>query len=320
MWIFKPIFKETIWGGRDLLPFKGIPSDCRTIGESWELSGVEGNESVVAAGPDAGLTLPELIGRYGASLMGDRNYKRFGKRFPLLVKLLDAAQPLSVQVHPDDIHARQRGEENGKTEMWYVIKAAPGAKLAGGFTEKVDPESYEQLVESGGLEKVLRWNTVSPGEVFFIPGGRVHSLGAGCMVAEIQQTSDTTYRIYDYHRLDSEGKPRKLHVKEAAGVINFNDTAGTPTDYLQIPDIPVNLVDCQSFTVNLLKIDEKLIRDYRENDSFVILTATEGSAMLCSGGNGERLECGHTVLIPASATNVMIIPDGRISLLESYVK
>lgn len=319
MWIFKPILKQTIWGGDKIAPYKEIDSDLENVGESWELSGVKGSESVVSEGPDAGLTLPELIDRYGAALLGSRNYDRFGNRFPLLIKFIDAREDLSVQVHPDDTMAQKYGEPNGKTEMWYVLDAAPGAKLANGFRNPVNPQDYEALVESGEIENVLNFVEIKEGDTYFIPAGRVHAIGKGAFVPEIQQTSDATYRLYDYHRKDKNGNERELHTALAKEAANFNDTDGNPVAYTAKENVPVNLVRCPFFTTNVLEADHELVRDYSENDSFVALIITGGAATLSSGDDTLHVHHGQTVLIPASAKSVTIAPSPTVSLLETYI-
>lgn len=319
MWKFNDIIKTVIWGGERIAPFKEIKTSLHHIGESWELSGVPGMESEVAEGPDAGLTLTQLLEEYGAALLGERNYRRFGNRFPLLIKFIDAQADLSVQVHPDDALAHERGQSNGKTEMWYVVKADKGARLANGFNRPVDPSEYEGLVESGRIEDVLNFVDIHPGDAFFIPAGRVHAIGAGAFVAEIQQTSDCTYRIYDYHRKDKDGHERELHTELAKAAINFSDTDGNPVKYAPHPDIPVNLVRSPFFTVNLLQIDEEVMRDYSESDTFVAIVATEGRAEITCGAQTFPVHQGETLLIPATALGISIAPEGKFSALETYI-
>lgn len=319
MWKFNPIFKSTIWGGEKIKEFKQTATEQRQIGESWELSGVEGSESVVATGPDAGMTLSALIEKYGARLMGERNLKRFGHRFPLLIKFIDASADLSVQVHPNDELAQKRGENNGKTEMWYVIANGKGARLANGFNRPLDPSEYEGLVESGKIEDVLNFVEVHTGDTFYIPAGRVHAIGKGCFVAEIQQTSDATYRIYDYHRKDADGNERQLHTELAKDAINFGDTDGNPVKYSAKEDIPVTLVKSPFFTTNLLMIDESLIRDYKESDTFVVLIATEGRARVTCAGETLDMHAGETILVPASACGLTIEPQGKFTAMETCI-
>lgn len=319
MWIFKPILKQTIWGGERIAPYKSIDTDLDKVGESWELSGVEGDESIVAEGADKGLSLPALIDKYGADLMGRHNFQRFGNRFPLLIKFIDAREDLSVQVHPDDAMAQRYGQHNGKTEMWYVLDAKPGAKLANGFRTPVNPDDYEELVESGKIEQELNFVEITPGETYFIPAGRVHAIGAGAFVAEIQQTSDATYRLYDYHRKDANGNERELHTALAKEALNFNDTDGNPIVSETKENIPVNLVRSPYFTTNLLNLNDNITRDYSENDSFTVLIITDGAAELECGNEKLSVHKGQTVLVPASAARVSIRPEGSISLLETYI-
>lgn len=320
MWKFEPIFKTTIWGGDKIAPFKGWLTDQEQIGESWELSGVEGAMSVVAEGVDKGLTLEELIKKYEAGLMGKRNYIKFGEHFPLLIKFIDAQEDLSVQVHPDDVVAQKHGMPNGKTEMWYVIDCDKGARLANGFNRIVDPTEYEGLVESGKIEEVLNFMPVSPGDVYYIPAGNVHAIGKGCFIAEIQQTSDATYRIYDYHRKDKDGKERQLHTNLAKEAIDFNAVDNKPVEYNPCNNIPLNIIQSPFFTTNILKIDQELMRDYKESDTFVVIIVISGEAEFISDGETITAHRGETLLIPASAPGLTIIPKGEFMALETYIK
>ena len=320
MWKFNPILKPTIWGGTKIAALKQIEDAPANIGESWEISGVEGSESTVASGPDRGLTLAELIRRHGAKLTGERNLTRYGERFPLLIKFIDAHTDLSVQVHPDDTLAQKRGMVNGKTEMWYVLDGSDSdARLALGFKRPVTREEYPELARTGEIENVLNYCQVVPGEVYFIPAGRVHAIGAGSFVVEIQQTSDATYRIYDYRRLGSDGKPRELHVEEAIDAIDFNDTDARKSEYIDRPDIPVNVAKCPYFTANLLNIDTEVMRDYKEADTFMVIIATGGEADISCGGETMNIRRGETVLVPASATGIVIDPKGDFQALEAYI-
>ena len=320
MWTFDPILKTVIWGGEKIAPFKGISTDKTDIGESWEISGVEGSESVVADGPDKGLTLTELAHRYKSSLLGEKNYKKYGDAFPLLIKFIDARDDLSVQVHPTDELAQERGSRFGKTEMWYVLGAEKGAVLANGFNREVDPSEYEGLVESGKIMDVLNFNPIKPGDTFFIPAGRVHAIGKGAFVAEIQETSDITYRLYDYKRKDKIGNERQLHTREAFDAINFKDTEGKPVDYVIHNDIPVNLVTSPFFTTNIWKIDHEVMRDYSEWDTFVAIICTKGKATLTTDIDSREVREGMSVLIPASCKTLTITPDGIFEALETYIK
>lgn len=212
---FEPILKQTLWGGDKIIAFKHLNETLSGVGESWEVSAVENNESVVANGPDKGLTLSEMVGKYRQELVGEANYSRFGTKFPLLIKFIDAKLDLSIQVHPGDELARKRHNSFGKNEMWYVVSADKGAKLISGFSEQITPKEYKERVYDGTFAEVLQTCDVKAGDVFYVPAGRVHGIGAGAFVAEIQQTSDITYRIYDYNRKDKEGKLRELHTTQA---------------------------------------------------------------------------------------------------------
>lgn len=320
MWTFKPILKSVIWGGEKIAPYKNIETDLTEIGESWEISDVKGSVSVVDAGPDKGKTLTQLLTEYGPALLGEKNFKKYGATFPLLIKFIDARQDLSVQVHPTDELARERGSEFGKTEMWYVVDAEKDAKLANGFNRAVKPEEYRSLVESGEIMDVLNFNAIRPGDVFFIPAGRVHAIGKGAFVAEIQETSDITYRIYDYKRKDQDGNERQLHTEEAFEAINFGDTEGEAVDYVARRDVPVNVVSSPFFTTNIWHIDHEVKRDYSELDTFVVVICTKGAATLTTANGTLHLEQGHSVLIPASCSQLDIIPDGHFEALETYVK
>lgn len=320
MWKFKPILKETIWGGDLILSYKRLASDLGRVGESWEISNVEGSESVVDGGSDNGVRLSELIDRHGASLLGHRNYDRFGNRFPLLVKFIDAHDDLSVQVHPDDEVATRHGMDNGKTEMWYVIKAREGARIVNGFKRHVEPSEYDDLVRTGEIEEVLRYVPVREGDVFYIPAGRVHAICSGVLIAEVQQTSDATYRIYDYNRTDSEGRSRDLHTELAREAINFHDTDGSPLPYTQITNVPSTVINAPYFSTNVLNADAGLVRDYSENDMFVILMITAGEASVSCGSETIDCKAGDTILVPASATGVRINPENTVNLLEIFIR
>ncbi len=320
IWKFLPILKSTIWGGSRIADYKNIKTESETIGESWELSGVKGSESVVDDGPDKGLTITQLIDRYQSSLIGERNFTRFGNKFPLLIKFIDAKADLSVQVHPDDAMARRMGHECGKTEMWYVIDAEKGARLANGFKSPVDPSDYERLVESGDIEKVLNFNTIHKGDVFFIPAGRVHAIGKGALVAEIQQTSDDTFRLYDYHRKGPDGKERELHTELAKEAIDFNDCGGARVEYTHLENIPVTVVRSPYFTTNVLELDDEMMRDYSEADTFVAIVGIKGSAIIVCGPQQVRMKEGETVLVSADAVSVTIKPEGSFTALETYIK
>ena len=213
---FNPVLKQTLWGGDKIIPFKRLDCSMEQVGESWEISGVEGSETTVSDGPYKGMTLTEIVREMKGKLVGEDNYRRFGNTFPLLVKFLDARRDLSIQVHPDDDYAVAHGMKNGKTEMWYMLKSEPGASLLSGLKYRITPEEYTAMIADGTICNVIDRYEVSEGDCFFIPAGRIHSTGAGCFWTEIQQTSDATYRIYDYNRKDKDGNYRQLHTKEGS--------------------------------------------------------------------------------------------------------
>ncbi len=315
---FTDLFKETLWGGHRILPFKGLEADDRLIGESWELSGIPGDESVVQGGAYDGMTLTQLVEEGGSALLGEENFSRFGTRFPLLVKFIDAAQPLSVQVHPDDELAEKRHHCPGKTEMWYIVDGAEGAYLLDGFSRQVTPDEYAARVADNTLPEVLRRYEVCPGDVYYLPAGRVHSIGTGCFICEIQQSSDVTYRIYDFGRTDSEGRPRQLHVEEAKDAIDYSVTE--PEVRCDIEEnVPVELVKSSFFTTGVYRLTEPMTCDYSELDSFVILICTEGTCRVSCAGEETVLTAGHTLLVSAEAESVTLVPEGAATVLESYV-
>lgn len=318
---FTPQFKEKIWGGDHLKPLlnKNIPSD--KTGESWEISAVDNNLSVVTNGFLAGNSLQELIEIYMGDLVGEKNYDRFGIEFPLLIKYIDANDVLSVQVHPDDDLAQKRHNAYGKTEMWYVIDAQPGAKLISGFSKELTKQEYAKYVEKGTLEQVLNFEPVKPGDVFYMPAGRVHAIGAGIVLAEIQQTSDVTYRIFDWNRTDEKGQGRELHTDLALEAIDFKIEKKYKTDYEEAPNSAVSLVKSPFFTTNKLELNGTLERNFPEIDSFRIYMCINGEAELtCNEETTEHISKGETVLIPASFEHISIKPVEQATLLEVYLE
>lgn len=319
---FEPILKQTLWGGDKIIPFKHLNETLPNVGESWEVSAVEGSESVVANGADKRYTLPEMVRKYKDELVGEANYARFGNKFPLLIKFIDAKLDLSIQVHPDDELAKKRHNSFGKNEMWYVIAADKGAKLISGFSEQITPKEYKDRVHNGTFAEVLQTCAIEPGDVFYVPAGRVHGIGAGAFVAEIQQTSDITYRIFDYNRKDKDGKSRELHTSQAMDAINFTDVQDDfRTEYDRIQNEPVEMVASPYFTTSVYDMTEEITCDYSELDSFVIFICVEGACRLTDDNRNEITMCaGETVLLPASTQEVTIVPEGeRVKLLETYV-
>jgi len=318
---FEPILKSTLWGGEKIIPYKQIASDCKQVGESWELSGVKGDESVVAEGADAGKTLPELIAAYKEKLLGKANYERFGEEFPLLIKFIDARQDLSIQVHPNDELAWERHRSKGKTEMWYVVDADQGAHLRSGFAKQVTPAEYEVSVGDNTITEILQEYEIHPGDVFFLPAGRVHSIGAGSFIAEIQQTSNITYRIYDFNRRGADGKTRELHTEQAKGAIDYTVLPDYRTAYEKAQNRRVELVSCPYFTTSLYDLTEEAALDYASLDSFVVAICIEGSGVLTDNeGHEIPMHQGETVLFPATTEKVRVRPNGAMKLLTSWIE
>ena len=317
---FAPIYKETVWGGRRIAELKGIPPSGDHIGESWEISGVSGSESVVSEGRYAGLVLGSLCSLLKDRLLGRHVLASTGEEFPLLIKFIDANADLSVQVHPDDALAAKRHSCRGKTEMWYVLGAEPGASLLSGLSKPIDRERYGQMVADGSIMDCLTRYYVKPGDVFFLPAGRIHAIGAGCLIAEIQQTSDITYRIYDYGRLGLDGKPRQLHTGEAIDAIDYSVLPDYRTAYMPAKDRETVVADCRYFRTSVLDLTAPFEKDIRSLDSFLVAMCLEGAGTAsCASEPGVKLRRGETILFPADSPSVTFIPDGNMKLLTSYM-
>jgi mannose-6-phosphate isomerase len=315
---FNPIFKEIVWGGSRLHTIlnKRVAAD-KNIGESWELSGVKGNLSVVSNGYLKGNNIEELVEVYMGELVGEKVYEQFGPEFPLLIKFIDANEPLSVQVHPDDATAAQRHHAYGKTEMWHVIDAEPNAELIVGFRKETNLTEMLEHIESNTLKDILNVEQVKAGESYFIPAGCIHAIGKGLLIAEIQQTSDITYRVYDWGRSLPN---RPLHIDLAMDVICYHAAQGHKTEPTQALNQPAQLVTCPYFTTNKLTLTNGIRRSYEEQDSFVIYICTAGAATVTCGRQSESVGKGETLLIPASlAGEVLVEPQARTELLEVYI-
>ncbi len=317
---FTPILKDKIWGGQKLeqLLNKRI-APLPNAGESWEISGVEGDVSVVANGFLAGNSLEEVIEIYMGDIVGDKVFEKFGTEFPLLIKFIDANDALSIQVHPDDKMAEERHNLYGKTEMWYVMQADVGAELISGFNQKMNKELYLEKLEKGEVESILGMHKVEPGDVFFMPAGRVHAIGKGILLAEIQQTSDVTYRIYDFKRKDSNGNERDLHTDLAVDAIDYSYLEDPKTNYEVVPNTINECVKCDYFTTNYLALNKPVKKDFYGLDSFLIYMCVEGGAELHYGdSNIENISKGETILIPAELKEIIIKPIGKVKLLEVH--
>ena len=317
---FNPILKDKIWGGnklKNLLHKKGAGN---LAGESWELSGVQGDISVVSNGFLAGNNLQEVIEIYMGDLAGEMVYEKFGIEFPLLIKFIDATDNLSVQVHPNDEMAKERHNSYGKTEMWYILQAEPDSKLNIGFSKELTKEEYLIYLQERRLPEILNFEAVSPGDVFFMPAGRVHAIGAGILLAEIQQTSDVTYRIYDWDRVDDKGNSRELHTTLALDAIDFKYYNKYKTEYTVIPGKPSNIVSSNYFVTNMLELHKKVECDYAFLDSFVIYICLEGAFSIDYGQEEKvNVSAGETVLIPAILDIINLEPKSTSKILEVYL-
>ena len=313
---FKALLKQTIWGGDKIIPFKHLDDHLENVGESWEISGVPGNETVVAGGDYAGKKLNELVIEQKDKLVGKANYERFGDEFPLLIKFIDARQDLSIQVHPTDEIAKRQGKERGKTEMWYIMDSDKDAKLYSGLKMQITPEQYKAMVEDDTITDALAQYEVKEDDCFFLPAGRIHAIGTGCFLAEIQQTSDVTYRIYDFKRKDKDGNYRQLHTKEAAECINYTVEDDYRTHYEHKKNEGVTLVECPYFTTAVYDLDEPMTLDYSELDSFVILIGLKGEGTITDNeGNTVTISAGESILVPATTETLKV--EGTIKMLET---
>lgn len=313
---FHPQLLEKVWGGQQLASHFGKDAEGN-IGESWELSGVESYVSVVANGDLKGSLLTELINKFGVDLLGEKVVARFGMEFPLLFKFIDAKLDLSVQLHPNDEIAKRRHNSFGKTEMWYILKTAPKARLILGFKGEMKAETYQEHLDANTLISVLNEQQVQEGDAFFIAPGTVHAIGAGVLLAEIQQTSNITYRIYDWDRPDIEGKMRELHTDLALEVINFEATK-PQLSYDKERNTPNVVCESPYFHTNYLELDSKCDRSLSHVDSFVVYMCVEGTAIIKGAQISEAIKAGQTLLIPACMSNIEIETQGA-TLLEVYV-
>ena len=312
---FEPLLKQTLWGGSKIIPFKHLDAQLDIVGESWEISGVKDNETIVSNGPFKGMSLNQLVREQKELLVGKENYQRFGDEFPLLIKFIDACQDLSIQVHPTDETAHRQGKSRGKTEMWYVLESTPGAQLYNGLKQQITPEQYKEMVENDTITDALARYEVSEGDVFFIPAGRIHAIGAGCFVAEIQQTSDVTYRIYDFKRKDKNGNYRELHTQLASESIDYTVQENYRVDYQCLKNEGVQVATCPYFTTAVYDLTEPMILDYSDLDSFVILIGVKGAGRLICEGEEMPFQMGDTVLLPATTKEVKV--EGEVKFLET---
>ncbi|NVJ88689.1 MAG: class I mannose-6-phosphate isomerase [Flavobacteriaceae bacterium] len=316
---FEPILKEKIWGGEKLVQLLHKKSEKKNIGESWEISDVEEDTSIVINGNLKGRSLKSLMNEFNSQLIGKENYKNFGEKFPLLIKFIDAKEKLSIQLHPNDELAKKRHNSFGKTEMWYVMQADKNANLIVGFQKDVTQKEYLNHLKNKTLTDILNIDKVNKGDVYFIPAGRVHTIGAGVMLAEIQQTSDITYRVYDWDRPNEDGTYRELHIEEALDAIDYKALNEYKTKYKLKENHSSKVVSCPYFTTNILPIKGEVSVDHSHIDSFVIYMSVEGSAEFIYNNESENLQIGETILVPACIKNFTIKSTTNSKLLEVYI-
>ncbi len=312
---FRPILKERLWGGTKLKEVFGKPIESDITGESWELSTVKGDISVVANGSLAGKSLQDLIDSNAEELLGKSVVERFGKEFPILIKFIDAKQDLSIQLHPNDALAKERHDSFGKTEMWYIMDADPKAELIVGFNKDVSKEEYAESIDNDTLLDLLNYEEVKEGDTFFINTGKIHAIGAGVMLAEIQQTSDVTYRVFDFNRKDKDGNLRELHTELALDAVDYEKKDDFKVSYGHEKNEVNTMVDCPYFKTNFIELTENLDLDTTQRDSFTIFMCVGGEAKISTAEGEVSIKSGETALLPASTQKISLQSSGA-KLLE----
>jgi len=317
---FETVLKEKVWGGEALVSrYNKKPNGSNHNGESWEISAVAENESVVSNGFLAGNNIMELIEVYMGDITGDIIYEKFGSEFPLLIKFIEAKEDLSIQVHPGNAMAKERHNAYGKTEMWYILESEKDARLYSGFNEGVTKEMYLKAIEDGTLATLLNSESALPGDTFFTPAGRIHAIGAGIVLVEIQQTSDITYRVFDWNRKSSGKEKRELHTDLALDAIDFKAAGKSKIRIEPQLNNNENLVSCEFFHTDVLAFNKPVRKEYYSNDSFVVYICTEGEFSISWEDSSEKVIKGETVLLPAMIKEVTLVPVGKATLLEVYI-
>lgn len=320
--LFTPNLHTVIWGGHQLQPYKGLEPTDDPIGESWEVSAVPSSTSIISNGPLAGRDLVSVINEHPKAILGRAVNEKYKGQLPLLVKFIDAQRDLSIQVHPNDEMAQREHGKMGKSEMWYVIKATPDAHLYAGFKQHIDAEEYCRRIADGTITEVLADHRVKAGDVFYLPAGRVHAICGGILLAEVQQSSDVTYRIYDYNRPGLDGKPRELHTELAAQALDYEVERNYRTDYPQLDNRAVLIVDSPYFSVRVLEFNDRFHRNLLKYDSFIITMCVEGDCTLRVRSTGDEvlLKEGHSALIPAAIADYDLIPlRGKSRILDAFI-
>ncbi|MBQ2298438.1 MAG: class I mannose-6-phosphate isomerase [Bacteroidaceae bacterium] len=320
--LFEPNLHAVVWGGKRLCPYKGLPLDDAPIGESWEVSAVPSSTSVISNGAFAGQLLTDVLSRFPEAILGDAVAKKYGNQLPLLVKFIDAEQDLSIQVHPDDGMAQRVHGKFGKSEIWYVIDAKPGSFLYAGFKNEISPEEYKKKVADGTVTEVLAKHEVRAGDVFYLPAGRVHAICGGILLAEVQQSSDVTYRIFDYNRPGMDGKPRELHTELAAEALDFHVEDDYRTQYSNLSNRANRVIDSPYFSVRVTELSEPFHRNLVKYDSFIISMCIKGDCKIRIRATQDEilLREGYSTLIPASIADYDVIPlDRKTRILDAYI-
>ena len=320
--LFEPNLHPVIWGGNQLRSYKGLAPSDEPIGESWEVSAVPSSTSIVSNGKWKGRELTSVINEYPIAILGQKVNEKYNGKLPLLVKFIDAKNDLSIQVHPNDEMAMREHGKMGKSEMWYIIKADEGAHLYAGFKQEITPDEYQKRIADGTITEVLADHQVKAGDVFYLPAGRVHAICGGIMLAEVQQSSDVTYRIYDYNRPGLDGKPRELHTELAAKALDYHVEKNYRTEYIETDNKALHIIDSPYFDVRVMELSSSFHRDLLKYDSFIISMCLEGDCKICIRSTHDEifLKQGHCTLIPARIADYDVIPlHGTIRLLDAYI-
>ena len=320
--LFHPNLHSVVWGGHQLRPYKGLEPSEEPIGESWEVSAVPTSTSIIANGPLVGRDLVSVISEYPEAILGKAVNEKYKGQLPLLVKFIDAKRDLSIQVHPNDEMAQREHGKMGKSEMWYIIKADPGAHLYAGFKQQITPAEYQQRIQDGTITDVLADHQVKAGDVFYLPAGRVHAICGGILLAEVQQSSDVTYRIYDYNRPGLDGKPRELHTELAAKALDYHVERNYRPEYVENTNRAIQVIDTPYFDVRVMEISKSFHRDLRKYDSFIISMCIAGDCRIKVRSTGDEilLREGHSTLIPACIADYDVLPlHGTTRLLDAFI-
>lgn len=320
--LFEPNLHSVIWGGNQIKPYKGLEPSNDPIGESWEVSAVPTSTSIISNGVWKGRDLISVIDEYPEGILGKKVNEKYQGKLPLLVKFIDAKRDLSIQVHPNDEMAMREHGKMGKSEMWYIIKADKGAHLYAGFKEEITPYEYQKRVEDGSITGVLADHQVKVGDVFYLPAGRVHAICGGILLAEVQQSSDVTYRIFDYNRPGMDGKPRELHTELAAQALDYHVEDSYRTEYSEASNKAVQIIDSPYFSVRVMEVFKSFHRNLKKYDSFVITMCIEGDCKIRVRSTGDEIELkqGNSTLIPAAIADYDVIPQqGETRILDAYI-